>query len=301
MKVVITGGGGFVGTLLTHDLLSNGDEVLSLGTTPPSQPIRNDAYRFIQADTSVPGAWQKELGSPDAVVNLAGKTIFNYWTAAYKETIYHSRVGTTRNLVDALPATKRAVFLSASAAGFYGDRRDDVLDETQNPGSDFLARVCIDWEKEANRAAGKGMRTVTARLGVVLGKGGGAMSKMLPAFRFFVGGPIGNGRQWFPWIHIEDLAAAVQFVLRTEAVSGPVNFCGVQPATNRDLARALGRTLKRPSFMPAPAFMVRLVMGELGNAVLFSQRTVPAKLLSLGFTFKYPTIRDAVTEIAAKT
>jgi uncharacterized protein (TIGR01777 family) len=297
MKVVITGGGGFVGTHLTHDLLEKGHHVLSLGTTPPAHPVANDRYRFLQADTSIPGTWQDDLEAPDAVINLAGKTIFNYWTSAYKEAIYHSRVDTTKHLVEALPENQKTILLSASAAGFYGNRQDDVLDETQSAGNDFLATVCQDWESEANRAARKGMRTITARLGVVLGRGGGAMSKMLPAFRFFVGGPIGNGRQWFPWIHIEDLISAIQFVLSNDTVSGPVNFCGVQPATNRDLARTLGKTMKRPSIMPAPAFMVRLVMGELGNAVLFSQRTVPAKLLSLGFTFKYPTIQDAVSEI----
>jgi uncharacterized protein (TIGR01777 family) len=301
MNTVIAGGGGFVGTALSQFLLHKGYHVVSLGTTLPSHLITHQAYRFVKTDTTEPGPWQAELNKADIVINLAGKNIFKRWTPDYKDAIYRSRVHTTKNLVDALPANSRnTVFLSTSAAGFYGDRQDDVLDETQGAGTDFLARVCKDWEKEAGKASKKGARTAILRFGVILGRDGGALAKMVPAFRFFVGGPIGNGRQWFPWMHMQDLLAAIQFIIHNDAIDGPVNCCGVQPATNRELARAVGTALKRPSFMPAPSFMIRLLMGELGNALLFSQRTVPTKLLTHGFSFQYPTIRDAVANVVAE-
>jgi uncharacterized protein (TIGR01777 family) len=233
----------------------------------------------------------------DAVINLAGASIFKRWTQKYKKKIRDSRLLTTRNVVSALPAGKAITFCSASGAGYYGNRFDDVLDEDQPPGDDFLACLSIDWEKEALQAAAKDIRVVTMRFGVVLARNGGALSKMIPAFKAFLGGPMGNGRQWFPWIHLDDLIAALMFIVEQPHISGPFNFCAPEPATNRDLAAALGKFLHRPAVMPAPAFMMRLLLGEFSQVLLASQRTVPRKLLDHGFEFEYPQIEMALEAI----
>ncbi|MGE5255502.1 MAG: TIGR01777 family oxidoreductase, partial [Hyphomicrobiales bacterium] len=189
---------------------------------------------------------------------------------------------------------KGVVLVSASGAGYYGSRGDEVLTEDAGAGDDFLARLAKEWEAEALAAAEKGVRVVVMRLGVVLGPGGGAMGQMIPAFKAFVGGPLGGGRQWFPWIHLHDLMAAVLFLIEHPELSGPVNVCAPQPVPNRDLAAALGQALKRPALVPAPAFMIRMSLGEFAEVLLASQRTVPKKLLDQQFSFKYPDIRSAV-------
>ncbi len=299
MKILITGGGGFIGTHLARFLTGKQHQVVAIGTSPPAAPPESRNFRFVIADTSRPGPWQEEVPHVDAVINLAGKTIFKRWTETYKQEIYDSRVETTSRVVEALPEKQGVIFISASAAGYYGNRQEDILPETEPGGNDFLAVVCHDWEQAAIQAKGKGSRVITTRFGVVLGKNGGALAQMIPMYRLFMGGPIGNGNQWFPWIHIGDLLRAMDFLLRTDHIQGPVNFCGEHPARNRDLARALGKALGRPSCMPAPAFMIRLIMGELGSALLFSQRTVPRILLNSGFTFTYPDIPSALQQIIA--
>ncbi|MCP4111487.1 MAG: TIGR01777 family protein [Desulfobacteraceae bacterium] len=297
MKIFITGGSGFVGKYLSDFLLSNGHKVTATGTRPNQAQTVHKNYSYISADTTRGGHWQETLQDADAVVNLAGRTIFNYWTEKYKQLIYDSRILTTRNIVQSLPQDKDIVLCSASAAGFYGNRGDDILTETDTRGDDFLAKVCRDWETEAFHAEEKGARVVGARFGVVLGKRGGAMKQMVPAYRFCVGGPLGNGMQWFPWIHIDDLLSGILFVLENQAVQGPVNFTSPGPIRNRELAKTLGQILKRPAFMPAPGFMIRLILGEFGRSILYSQRAVPEKLLGHDFSFRFSDIRSAVENI----
>jgi len=236
----------------------------------------------------------------DTVINLAGKTIFNRWNDSYKKQIYDSRILTTRNLVQALPMDKEVMLCSASGIGYYGNRGDDILKEYDSSGDDFLAGVSRDWEDEALRAREKGVRVVTTRFGVVLGKNGGAMEKMITAFRYFVGGPLGTGRQWFPWIHLHDLLAAMQFVLEHKEMDGPVNFCAPHPVQNNDFAKTMGRVLNRPAVMPTPGFLLRLVLGEFGASLLFSQRAVPDKLLNHGFNFEYPEVEPAIRQIVSE-
>ena len=297
MKILITGGLGFVGANLSHFLLSQGHQVTAVGRQVSQQLIMHANYRYVSADTTQPGPWQEGLNDTDAVVNLAGKSIFRRWSRKYKQQIYDSRVLTTRNVVTALPSGKSITLCSASGAGYYGNRGDDHLTEDEPPGDDFLARVSIDWEAEALKAAEKGIRVVTMRFGVILGKAGGAMAKMIPAFKAFVGGPLGSGLQWFPWVHLDDLMAAIAFIIEHQQVKGPVNFCAPQPVRNLDFAKALGKILHRPAFMPAPAFMIRLALGEFGNVLLYSQRTVPDKLTKHGFQFKYADIERAITAV----
>jgi len=297
MKITITGGSGFIGRHLSAFLLKKGHSVTAVGYRTHRDLIRHDNFHYIQADTREKGNWLERIEDMDAVVNLAGQTIFKRWTKRYKQLIYDSRILTTRHIVQALGKGKGTVFCSASAVGYYGDRNDDVLMETEPPGSDFLARVGRDWENEAFAAEKKGTRVVAPRFGIVLGKGGGALSKMVPAFKSFAGGPIGSGRQWFPWIHMDDLVAAMLFIMENETITGPVNLCAPNPARNRELATSLGRALNRPALVPVPAFMVRISMGELGSALLASQRAVPEKLTQSGFVFKHPDIDRAIADI----
>ena len=299
MKILITGGLGFVGSNLSDYLLDKGHFVTAVGRAATQTRITGDRFHYISADTTQPGQWQEALSDVDMVVNLAGTSIFKRWSESYKKQIYDSRILTTRNVVDALPADPSIVLCSASGAGYYGNRGDDLLKEDEKPGDDFLASVTIDWEAEALKATGKGVRVAVMRFGVILGKNGGALAKMIPAFKFFVGGPIGNGSQWFPWMHLKDLMAATLFILEQPGVSGAVNFCAPNPARNRELAATLGGVLGRPAFMPAPAFMIRALLGEFGNVLLDSQRTIPDKLLSNGFEFQYPDIRSALTEVVS--
>jgi hypothetical protein len=233
------------------------------------------------------------------VINLAGKTIFRHWTDRYKEQIHASRILTTRNIVAALPENTTTLLCSASGVGYYGDRQDDLLTEAEPYGTDFLAQVCRDWEEEALKAEDKGARVVLTRFGIVLGRQGGAMAKMIPAFRLFMGGALGDGRQWFPWLHIDDLTGALLFIKDHPDIRGPVNFCAPHPVRNRDLVRTLAGVLMRPAVLSPPGFVIRLMLGEFGETLLASQRAVPDKLENTGFKFQYPELEAALRQIVS--
>ena len=278
MRAVVAGASGLIGTQLSRALRDRGDEVVALP-------------RFGSAPWSVEGA--------DAVVNLAGASVAGKrWTAAYKKEIEQSRVSSTRALVDAIAAARRKprVLVNASAVGYYGGRGDEVLDERAAPGADFLANVSRQWEAEAQRAP---VRSVQLRTGVVLSANGGALAKMLPPFKAFVGGPIGSGKQWFPWIHIADEVGAIRFLLEREDARGPFNLTAPRPLTNRDFSRSLGRALRRPSLFPAPGFALRLALGEMADMLLYGQRAVPHRLLEHGYIFRWPEALGALREILA--
>jgi uncharacterized protein (TIGR01777 family) len=297
MNVFIAGGSGFIGTHLSRQLLALGHAVTVTGSRSRHLLAGQDRFCYIPADTTEPGAWQQPLASCDMVINLAGKSIFRHWTDRYKETIHASRILTTRHLVAALPEKTSIVFCSASGVGCYGNRAEDLLTEKEPFGDDFLAKVCHDWEAEALNAERKGARVVLTRFGVILGKDGGAMAKMIPAFRLLMGGAIGDGRQWFPWLHIDDLTAALLFIMDHPQISGPVNFCTPHPVRNRDLARMLGSVLSRPAVLSPPPFLVKLFLGEFGETLLASQRAVPEKLSGHGFQFKFAKLESALQEI----
>ncbi|HKK91585.1 MAG TPA: TIGR01777 family oxidoreductase [Desulfobacteraceae bacterium] len=296
--IMITGASGFVGRRLSRNFLEKGCRVIGLGTSP-RHPFSHQykAFEWIQADTTREGEWQDRVPEADIIVNLAGRTIFKKWTRKYKQAIYDSRIETTKNIVTAMEPGNTQKLLSTSAAGFYGDGGDEILTEAGLSGSDFLARLSRAWENEAEKAADKGTIVAIMRFGVILGKEGGALSVMAPAFRFFVGGPLGSGMQWFPWIHIQDIEGGVTFLAETRDAEGVFNFTAPEPVRQKTFARALGRSLNRPAVMPAPSFMVKTVMGELGSSLLQSQRVVPERLQNAGYRFLFKELDAALADL----
>jgi uncharacterized protein (TIGR01777 family) len=299
MRAFITGGTGFIGMRLSSFLTARGYDVTLLARKPGAHADSARKVKMIAADSSKPGDWQREVAGHDVLINLAGASIFHRWNEDYKQLLLDSRIKTTRNLVDAIPSdsTGRVVLFNASGAGYYGMTGDEQLDESSPRGSDFLANLAQDWESEALKAEDKQVRVIRARFGIVLGRDGGALTQMVLPFRFFAGGPIGSGRQWISWIHIEDLCRALLFVVENEHLRGAFNFTAPFPATNGDFAKTIGEVLHRPSFMPAPGFMMRLVLGEFAEYILNGQRVIPKKLLDSGFHFDYPTIEEALRSL----
>ncbi len=301
MKLLITGGTGFVGTQLTSRLIQEGHEVTILTRSLKREKGTSPGVSYLEGDPTKKGPWQEAIQNHDAVINLAGASIFSKWTEEHKRAIRESRVNTTRNIVEGIPSHPDRPFtlFSTSAVGYYGFCGDEELTEESPQGSDFLARIAVEWEGEALKAREKGARVVITRFGIVLGEKGGALGQMIPLFKRYIGGPIGSGKQWFSWIHIKDLTEAFVFLIKHPEISGPVNLCSPNPVRNRDLARALGKALHRPSFMPAPGFMIKLVLGEFGSVILEGQRVIPKKLLEKGFLFRYADIDQALQSIVS--
>jgi uncharacterized protein len=300
MKVFITGGLGFAGTTITGALLRKGHRVTVIERNPGNKPAPPEGVSVIAADASKPGPWQDVLAGHDAVINLAGVSIFTRWSGIKKEEIYNSRVLITRNVVDAIQKRKKGTIklISASAVGYYGYRDDEKLSENDSPGGDFLARVCRDWESEALRAEDSGSPVVITRFGVILGRNGGAMDILTRIFRLRIGTRLGTGRQWFSWIHEDDLASAIAFLLEHKTIRGPVNFTAPNPVTNRELTRELNSALGTfPVVPPAPGFLLKMVMGEFGGFLLKGQRAIPSRLAEANFKFKYPHIREALAAL----
>jgi uncharacterized protein (TIGR01777 family) len=299
MKVVIAGGTGFLGQPLAHALTAKGNEVVVLTRGGP--PPRAGSLRFVTwSPTGGSGSWADEVEDAAAVVNLAGESIAaRRWTAEHKRQILESRVQATRALVAAiLAATPRPrAFISGSAVGYYGPRGDETLTEEQSPGADFLAKVCEAWESEA-MVVGDAARVVCIRSGLVLDRNGGALPQMLLPFKLGVGGPLGSGHQYWPWIHRDDWVALLHWAIDTSDVEGPLNATAPNPVTNAEFARALGGVMHRPAFMPAPAFALRLAVGEMADPLLLSgQRAIPAKAQRLGFVFQHTQVDEALQAI----
>jgi len=301
VKIFITGGTGFVGTFLTDRFTREGHHVTILTQAIIGRELKKPGLSYLNGDPNSRGKWQEAVRDHDVIVNLAGASIFSRWTQQQKTILRTSRINTTRHLVEALPDDARHItFFSTSAVGYYGFHEDEEMIESSPAGNDFLARLAHDWEEEALRAREKGARVVITRFGIVLGPNGGALGQMIPLFKFFLGGPLGSGRQWFSWVHIHDLAEAFVFLLKHKEVSGAVNLCSPQPVRNKDLEKAIGRVLHRPSFLPAPGFMIELILGEFGSVLLKGQRVIPRRLLDSGFQFQYPGIDEALNNIIVR-
>jgi uncharacterized protein (TIGR01777 family) len=250
--------------------------------------------------------WDSTRGEPpaeslqdvDAVVHLAGEPVAQRWTAHARQAIRESRVTGTRNLVQALAKLpkKPEVLVCASAVGYYGDRGDEILNESSSPGGDYLAQLCVDWEKEAQSAEASGIRVVRVRTGLVLDARGGALPRMLPPFRMGLGGKLGSGQHWMSWIHLEDLAALFQFAL-ANPVSGPLNGVAPNPVINAGFTRALAAAVHRPAIFPVPAFALRLLFGEMSQILLASQRALPQAAERAGFRFRYPELAPALADV----
>ncbi len=294
MKIFITGGTGFVGKTLAPALVRSGHEVSILSRSRRMEP---SGIFWIEGDPTQRGKWQEAVKEHGIIINLAGASIFTRWTEQAKRMIRDSRILTTRHLLEAIDGGKGKTFFSTSAIGYYGFHGDEDLTEDSPPGQDFLALLARDWEAEAKEAEKKGCRVVLSRFGIVLGEKGGALGQMIPLFSKYVGGPLGSGKQWFSWIHIEDLTRAFLFLLEHPEISGPVNFTAPNPVRNKELAQWLGRILGRPAFLPAPGFMLRLFLGEFGSILLKGQRVLPQKLLRAGFQFSYPEIDRALRQV----
>jgi uncharacterized protein (TIGR01777 family) len=299
VKILVTGGTGFIGTRLCSRLVQEGHTLSIITRAKKVREEVSPGLSFLHGDTAQKGPWQEVVKNHDAVVNLAGASIFSKWTAKQKKLIQESRIQTTRNIVEGMEVSlqKPVTIISASAIGYYGFHGDEELDEESPRGDDFLATVCRDWEAEALKAGEKGARVILTRFGIVLGEEGGTLSQMVPLYKYYIGGSIGSGKQWFSWIHIQDLVEAIVVLMSQPEVSGPLNLCSPNPVRNKDLAKALGKALHRPSFFPAPAFMVRLILGEFGTLILKGQRVLPRRLLDNGFVFQYPDLGKALQSL----
>jgi uncharacterized protein (TIGR01777 family) len=279
MKIVITGGSGFIGRAIAVRLRAGGHTVTAVSLRTPPSP---EAFADFQT-----------------VVHLAGEPVAQRWTIAAKERIMNSSVQGTRTLVAALRPRPPAVLISASAIGYYGSRGEEVLTEHSPPASDFLGQVAVAWEQEALAAEEFGVRVVTPRIGVVLGREGGALPKMALPFRFGVGGRLGNGKQWTSWIHLDDLVALVEFSISTSAIRGAVNAVAPSPVTNAVFTKELAAALLRPAIFPVPAAALKLLLGEMSQVVLASQRVIPEAALRAGFQFRFTEVGEALRQIFA--
>lgn len=296
MNILMTGGAGFIGTRLAARLLEEGHRVTVIDRSGAGEKRLPTGVRIIRGDTTREGAWQDAVAKNEAIINLAGASIFTRWSDKIKTLIYESRILTTRNIVNAMGKNNVTLF-SASAVGYYGPRGDEEITEESGSKDDFLSRVCRDWEKEAVKAEKKGARVVITRFGIVLGKGGGALAQMVPMFKRYLGGPLGSGKQWFSWIHMEDLIRIFFFLLEKTDVKGPVNCCAPNPVRNAELTKALGEVLHKPAIMPTPGFVIRLALGELGDVLLTGQKVMPKKVLENGFQFTFPEIKEALQDL----
>jgi uncharacterized protein (TIGR01777 family) len=296
VRVAITGATGRIGSGLVRALLQRGDDVTVLTRSPARAREALPGTTAIEWDPTAGPAPAEALAGRDGVVHLAGEDVAQRWSDDAKRRIRESRETGTRNLVAGIAAAepRPRVLVSASAVGYYGPRGDEPVDESAPPGDDFLAQVCVAWEREAERAEELGVRVARLRTGVVLDREGGALSKMLPFFRLGIGGPVAGGRQYMPWIHRDDLVALQLAALDGDAWTGPINASAPEPVTNKAFSRALGRTLHRPAVAPVPGLAVRALYGDMASIVTGGQRAIPRRAQELGFAYRHPQLDEAL-------
>lgn len=297
--VFVTGATGLIGRALCAALARRGDRVTALSRSGDAARRLPPGVRAVIGDPAAPGAWQDELARAEACVNLAGEPLDQRWNEERKRRFRTSRVEAARNVAAVLAGGGPAVLVQASAVGFYGDRGDEVLDEGAAPGRDFLADLCRAWEEAAAPAARRA-RVALLRTGIVLAREGGALPKLVRPFRLFAGGPLGDGRFFQPWIHLDDAVGIALLALDDARAAGPLNVTGPEPVRNRDLARAIGKVLSRPSLLPAPAVAIRLAVGEMADVVLASQRAVPRRAQELGYRFRFGEVEGALADLLSR-
>ena len=299
MKFFIMGGSGFIGAPLIRHLIGAGHGVTALVRSSSKGASLPPGATVVVGDPLLPGKWQETAGQADVLINLVGRPILTRWTRAARKEIMESRVLATRMAVEAIPLNRAGemTLINANAVGYYKDSGDEYITEKFPVGDGFLAEVARDWQKEAETAAVKGVRVVVARFGAVLGREGGALARMLPPFRFGVGGKLGSGKQWFSWIHMADLVSALLFVAESKKLAGVVNMCSPQPVTNLELTQTLAKLLKRPANLPVPGFIVKLILGGSAEIALKGQRVIPEILTDSGFEFEFPLISEALQDL----
>ncbi len=301
MKIIIAGGTGFIGSALVSQLRNKGHEIILLSRGDRTGP--DNLLHYLKWDGRTLGPWADEMERADAVINLAGEPIVNKrWTPEQKRMIVNSRIDATRALVGAIEKAKRKprVLINASAVGYYGNVPEGDVTEAHPMGEGFLAGTCCQWEKESVVAEKMDVRTVLLRFGIVLEKDGGVLRKMIPLFKIFAGGHLGSGRQWFPWIHRDDVVGIILFALDNGAISGPINATAPNPVTMRDFCQELGKVLQRPSWVPVPGFALKLVLGEMSDVLLGGQKAIPQKLLNNNYSFKFSKLEDALRSSLVK-
>ncbi len=303
MHVLITGGTGLIGRALAHSLVQDGHQVTVLSRTPERHRNLPPNVDLAAWDGRTAQGWGERVNAADAIVNLAGESIAaGRWTPERKRRIRESRVHAGQAVVEAIQAAahRPQVLVQASAVGYYGPQGDEPITEEMPPGSDFLAQVCVAWEASTAPVEALGVRRAVIRTGVVLSIQGGALPRMLLPFRLFLGGPLGSGRQYFPWIHLDDQVAAIRFLLERPETQGPFNLCAPNPVTNRAFCQTLGQVLGRPAWLPTPALALRLLFGEMATVILEGQRTVPHRLQEAGYTFRFPELRPALQDLVQR-
>ena len=297
MNITLTGASGFIGNALIAKLTAAGHQLHLLGRNAPKDPsIKFTKWDALTAAPPAPDA----IAGADAIIHLAGEPVAQRWSDDVKRKIRDSRTNGTRKLVEAINAAgdrKPKVLVSASAIGFYGNRGDELVNETSKPGKGFLPEVCVAWEAAAEAATNLGLRVAYMRTGVVLGRDGGALAQMLPIFRMGAGGRIGSGRQWMSWIHLDDLVELLVLALETEAIRGPVNGTSPNPATNADVTHTLATVLHRPAAMTVPEFGLKMLYGEMAQILIEGQRVIPEVALKAGYQFKYADLREALASV----
>jgi uncharacterized protein (TIGR01777 family) len=305
MRVFVTGGSGLIGSRLIRALAARGDEVVLLTRRPEAvREALGSTCQVVAGDPTEPGPWTESLDGCEAVVNLTGENLFaRRWNEAFKLRLRDSRLRSTETIVRALARQPRTaagapkVLVNGSAVGYYGPHGDEELTEESPPGDDFLARLCVDWERAARQAEAHGVRVALVRTGVVFDPAGGPLGAMLRPFRMGAGGPVGSGQQWLSWIHHQDIVGILLLALDNSGAAGPINATAPHPVTNRDFARAAGAALGRPSFLPTPAFALRLAFGEVADVLTTGQRVLPKKALALGYTFRFPDLAAALKDL----
>ncbi len=296
MNILLIGGTGFIGRHLVGFFVSKGFGVAVIGLRKERPSFLDASAEYISADTTKWGDWANRVRDSDVIVNLVGVSIAQRWNRKIKEAIRESRIKTTRNVVEALYPDKSTVLINASAIGYYGDCGDRKVTEEDPPGNDFLANLCRDWEREAFRGKDKA-KVIVARFGVVLGRNGGALSRMVLPFRLGLGSTMGSGEQWLSWIHISDLVRAIYFLIEKEYLQGPFNFCSPYPERNKDFTRVLSDVLKRPASLRIPSLVLKIMLGEMGDSLLTSCRCIPERLLKAGFHFQFAVLKEALSNI----